>query len=89
MTNDQIAGRLLALEIVSTTALGLYLANSRNDPDYSKAFALLDFLRQSVAHSAAPVPPDVKIEAARYTEHLVSILASNLQKMRGEVGQPN
>jgi hypothetical protein len=89
MTTAEIEARLLALEIISTTALGLYLANSRNDPDYSKAFSLLDFLRQSVAHSAAPVPPDVKIEAAKYMEEVVSILASNLRNMRGEVIRAN
>ena len=84
MTDNEIAGRLLALEIISTTALGLYLANSRNDPDYSKANALLDFLRDSAAHSSAPVSADVKSEAAKYTAQLVSILASNLKSMRGE-----
>lgn len=87
MTNIEIAGRLLALEIISTTALALYLANSRNDPDYSKANALLDFLRESVAHSAAPVSADIKSEATKYTEQLVALLASNLKTMRGEKGE--
>ncbi len=89
MNNSEIEGRLLVLEIISTTALGLYLANSRNDADHSKAYALLDFLRQSVTDSTAPVPSDVKTEATRYTEYLVSMLATNLRNLRGEAGHTN
>ena len=81
MKNGEIVGRLTALEVFSMTALGLYLANSRNDADYSKATALLDFLRQSVSNSASSLP---QAEAAKYAEYLVSTLAKNLKTMRGE-----
>jgi hypothetical protein len=86
MKNGEIVGRLIALEVFSMTALGLYLANSRNDADYSKATALLDFLRQTVSNSASSLPLDVQAEAAKYAEYMVSTLAINLKTMRGETG---
>lgn len=72
MKDGEVVGRLIALEVFSMTALGLYLANSRNDADYSKAAALLDFIRQSVSNSASPLPLDVQAEAAKYADYLVS-----------------
>jgi hypothetical protein len=60
MTNDEIAGRLIVLEAFSMTALSLYLANARNDPDFSKAKALLDHLRVSVSSLATALPPTAR-----------------------------
>jgi hypothetical protein len=68
-------------------AIGLYLANSRNDPDYSKAGALLEDLRQSSVSIASASGPAVKAAAQAYAEHLTSVLAENLRSMRGEGGQ--
>ena len=86
MTNGEIMGRLVALEVLSMTALGLYLANSRNDADYSKATALLDFLRLSVAQSAEHLPEEARTAATKYSDFLVTTLAVNLKNMRGESG---
>ena len=88
MTDNEIAGRLVALEVVSMTALGLYLANSRNDPDYAKATALLEFLRGSILSTAQNLSSDLQVEAGKYGEHLVSTLAKNLKNMRGEGVNP-
>jgi hypothetical protein len=68
-------------------SLGLYLANSRNDPDYSKSAALLENLRQSSVSIASAGGPAVQAAAQAYAEHLTSILAENLRSMRGEGGQ--
>jgi hypothetical protein len=55
MPNEELSGQITALEVVAMTALGLYLANSRNDPDYQKAGALID-MRQSVEQKAHDLP---------------------------------
>ena len=87
MTNDEIAGRLKVLEVLNMTALGLYLANSKNDPDYSKAAALLDYIRASISAASVDLNPVGIQEAQRYANKLTEILASNLRNMRGEGGQ--
>jgi hypothetical protein len=87
MNQDETSGRLIVLETFAMMALGLYLANSRNDPDYSKSAALLEDLRQSSVSIASASGPAVKAAAQAYSEHLTSILAENLRNMRGEGGQ--
>ena len=32
MSNEELVGRIAALEVIAMTALGLHLVNSRNDP---------------------------------------------------------
>ena len=49
MSPDEIAAKLAVLEVFTMTAFGLYLANARNDPDYTKAAALLDHTRVAVS----------------------------------------
>jgi hypothetical protein len=63
MTNDEIAGRLVVLEVFVVTAFGLYLSNSRNDPDFSKATALLDHTRAAVSSLATTLPPQAQSAA--------------------------
>ena len=87
MTNDEIAARLKVLEVLNMTALGLYLANTKNDPDYSKANALLDYIRASISAASGDLSPAGIQEAQRYGSKLTEILASNLRNMRGEGGQ--
>jgi hypothetical protein len=89
MTNDEIAGRLVVLEAFSMTALGLYLANARNDPDFSKAAALLDHLKGTASSLAAGLPPTAKSAAETYADHLISVLTENLRSMRGEGTPPH
>jgi hypothetical protein len=50
ITNDEIAGRLVVLEVFVVTAFGLYLSNSRNDPDFSRR-------RLCSTTRARPFPP--------------------------------
>lgn len=87
MSNDEIAGRLHTLEHFAMAALGLYLANSRNDPDYSKATALLDYLRSSAVASSAKLSPGAQQAVKDYADHLVSELRANVRTLRGEGGQ--
>ena len=87
MNDDEVSARLIVLEVFAMSALGLYLANSRNDPDYSKAAALLDDLRKSSFVNAAPAGPVVQMAAKQYADHLASILAENIRHLRGEGGK--
>ena len=36
MTNEELAGRICAVEVLAMMAMGMHLANLRNDPDYQK-----------------------------------------------------
>lgn len=82
-----MSGRLKVLEVLTLTALGLYLANSKNDPDYSKASALLDYIRGSISATSIALSPEAIMEADRYASELTILIANNLRIMRGEVGQ--
>jgi hypothetical protein len=87
MNQDEISARLIVLETFAMMALGLYLANSRNDPDYSKSEALLEDLRQASVANAAAAGSSVQTVAKQYANHLASILADNIRHLRGEGGQ--
>ena len=86
MTNDEIQGRLAALEVFTLTAFGLYLANSRNDPENRRALALLEHTRAAVSSLAVALPPLAQKAANEYADHLVSTLANNLRNLKGESG---
>jgi hypothetical protein len=87
MDQNEVSGRLIVLETFVMTALGLYLSNSRNDPDYSKAAGILEHLRETSSLVASASGPAVRTAAQTYSEHLTSVLAENLRSMRGEGGQ--
>jgi len=48
MSNEELEGRVAALEVIAMTALGFCVANTRNDPDYRKAGAILDSMRDAL-----------------------------------------
>jgi hypothetical protein len=41
MSNEEMVGRIAALEVIAMTALGLHLAHARNDPDHQRSGVLL------------------------------------------------
>jgi hypothetical protein len=67
-------------------SLGLYLANSKNDPDYSKAAALLDHLRQTSTSIAATFPLAVQETARKYSDHLTTVLAEIFDRSEAKAG---
>jgi hypothetical protein len=85
MDIDELIARLSVVESFSMLALGLYLANSRNDPDYQKAGALLDHLEQ-LPHQM-PLTPEQKAKAVAHSRRLANEVRENLRVMRGEGGQ--
>jgi hypothetical protein len=58
MSNEELVGRIAALEVIAMTALGLQLANARNDPDYQKSGALLVDMRDALDTQAATLPAE-------------------------------
>jgi hypothetical protein len=48
MSNEEVVGRIAALEVIAMTALGLCLAKNRNDPDHRKSNALLACMRDAL-----------------------------------------
>jgi hypothetical protein len=74
------------LELFSVTALSLYLANARNDPNYEKTRSVLDYLRDSVSKMTY-VSVGAKHAAEVYADGLIQEMAQGIRTMRGEGGQ--
>jgi hypothetical protein len=89
MTNDEISGRLLVLETFIITTLALYVANASNDPTYEKLTAILNHLRGISKSLPEGTPVAVQTIAAAYSDHLATLVASNIRLLRGEAGQPH
>src|SRR5262245_56782227 len=53
MSNEELEGRVAALEVIAMTALGFCVANTRNDPDYWKAGVILGNMRDALKTQAA------------------------------------
>lgn len=83
--DPKIEGRMLVLEVMAMSSLGLYLANAVNDPDMGKARAMLDYIRQMVSSRCAEVgvDPDAAYEAGHYADDLLSQALENLRLLRG------
>ncbi len=82
MNPDELAGRIVVLEIISMTTLGLYLANSANDPDFSRARALFASLRLTISERALTLPETEQAEAVAYADELLSQAFENLKNLR-------
>jgi hypothetical protein len=85
MTEDEVSARLIVLEVFAMTGIALYLANSRNDPDHSKAKALLDHMKQTVQDSRFQSSGE-KVTATRYAAELADQVLQNLRALHGEGG---
>ena len=89
MTNEEVVGRIAALEVIAMTALGLNLANVRNDPDYKKSGALLATMREALKTQAATLPAEAQKHAIRYGNHLLDAVEKKVRARGGEGGQLN
>ena len=81
---DEANARLIVLETFAMMSLGLYLSKAKNDPDYSRSAAILDYLRQACVSNAAASSFGVQAVARTYSDHLASELAENLRQLRSE-----
>ena len=87
MSNDEIIGRLHTLEHVAMLALGMYLANSKNEAGNSRALALLDQLRKGVVASSGHFPQGAQRAAKAYADHLLSVLEESVRRHLKSEGQ--
>jgi hypothetical protein len=87
MSTDELAGRLCAVEVIAMTSLGMYLANSTNDPDDKKAASLLEHLQKTIVGNAQSLPPGAQEVAQRYGAHLLETVSQSLRALRGETAQ--
>ena len=89
MSNEELAGRIAALEVIAMTALGLHLANARHDPDYRKSGELLARMREALNTQAATLPAEAQKHVTGYGYHLLDLGAKNLRFLRGDDSQLN
>jgi len=89
MSNEELEGRVAALEVIAMTALGFCVANTHNDPDYRKARAIIASMRDALETHAATLPPAARDYVTSYGNRLMDAVAKNLRVLRGEVGQLN
>jgi hypothetical protein len=89
MSNEELVGRIAALEVIAMTALGLHLANARHDPDYQKSGQFLGRMRVAVDAQAATLPVEAQKHATGYGNHLLDAVAKNLRGLCGDDSQLN
>ena len=77
MSNEELQGRIAALEVIAMTALGLQLANVRHDPDYQKSNDFLSHMREAIDAQAASLPLEAQKHATNYDHALLEAVASN------------
>ena len=79
VSNEELVGRIAALEVIAMTALGLHLANARNDPDNQKSGALLASMRDALNSQAATLPAEAQKHVTSFGNHLIDAVAKNLR----------
>jgi hypothetical protein len=75
MSNEELVGRIAALEVIAMTAFGLHLANSRNDPDHETSGDLLATMRDVLRTQAATLPTEAQQHTICYGNHLLDAVA--------------
>jgi len=83
MESDRIVVRIAVLENLCVAALGMYLANVRNDPDFSKSRALLDSLQAEGEQSISHLPEPMRREGALVQKSLLDRIRNNLAALHG------
>lgn len=79
-----LLGRIAALEVIASTALGLYLANAPNDTGGQKADAFLQVLQEKIAQRASGLPSTAAKEAIGFGQFALSQVRENLVVLRGD-----
>ena len=83
MSNEEMMGRVAALEVIAMTALGLHLENVRDDPDYQKSGEFLARMRVAINEQAATLPLEAQRHATGYGNYLLDAVANKLRPFRG------
>jgi hypothetical protein len=80
---ESLTVRISVLESLCVMTLGLYLANARNDPGFSKSNALLDHLQQTIERSIAHMPKPMRDEGAAVLKDMLGRVRQNLSALHG------
>jgi hypothetical protein len=82
MSNElaTITGRLNALESLTLMFAGIVLAQAPNDPDRTKAIAILDEVRRTAARRGEETGCPSETKSA--VDELISTLSENLELLR-------
>jgi hypothetical protein len=89
MSNEEMMGRIAALEVIAMTGLGLHLVNIRNDPDHQRSGVLLATMRDALRTQAATLPTEAQKHTIGYGNRLLDAVGQNLSGLRGEARQLN
>jgi len=89
MSNEELVGRMAALEVIAMTALGLHLANARHDPNYQNSGQLLASMREALEAQASTLPVEAQKHATGYGNYLLDALARKLPLPRGDNSRLN
>jgi hypothetical protein len=81
---EELRGKLLVLEMLTMTSLGIVMASAENDPAMAKSRAILDYLRANVVRAAdeSGLSPEAKSSANQYADHILSQVLENLRLLR-------
>jgi hypothetical protein len=84
MTDEEIRGRLVVLEVFSMSALGIIFAlTARDDPNHQKAIASLNGLKAAAKRRLSEAgKPAIVAPGELYLDELLSELSENLGILR-------
>jgi len=90
MTEHEIRGRLVVLEVVCMSALALlFTLTSASDPEHEKAITLLDALRVAAKRRLGEASdPAIVAPGEAYLDELSSTLSESLGLLRPEPKEP-
>lgn len=83
MNENGIIARLTALEILSASCFTFLLASAGDDPDLSKAKAILNALKADVDQGLKHLPEDTQAEAKTYLANITCNILQNVRALRG------
>jgi hypothetical protein len=84
MTEHEMAARLIVLEVICMSTLGILFTMTRQtDPGHKKALETLDAVRQAIrGRLGASGDPKVLNEGEAYLDELLSELSGGLELLR-------
>ena len=83
MNEDAIIARLAALETLAGSCLTFLLASAGNDPDLSKAKAILDVINAEADQGMKHLPAKIHDEAKTYLTNITNQVLQNVKALRG------
>jgi hypothetical protein len=80
MSNEELVGRIAALEVIAMTALGLYLAHARDESDYQTDGILLASMWDALKSQAATLSTEARKHVLVYGNRLLDAVEKNCRR---------